>query len=192
MWCVRSFTHQRTWLFLLLLTKQWECGIFQVCVKFMFFNCLILKWNFSSQNIWIECRILSLNDIIVKWNHVTEKGISIYFFFLFNFRPQKENCGTWNQRFGRAPKVTWTHWIVWPVRCNCQACVGGTIFSLNYEAQITTPGPSCSRGWKHYLLDDSIGFGSICLLDSSIHPLNYWILVNFSLSLSQKKLFTLV
>ena len=122
-----------------------------------------------------------MSDIKFKWYHCEMKSCYwkrdlyfLFFGFVANFRPQKENCGTWNQRFGRAPKVTWTHWIVWPVRCNCQACVGGTIFSLFYEAQLTTPGSSCSQGWKYYLLDDSIGFGSICLLDSSIHPLNNW------------------
>ena len=154
------------------------------CVLSLFLNCLILEWNFLSQNIWIECQILSYH---CEMKSCYWKRDLYFLFFVANFRPQKENCSTWNQRFGRAPKVTWTHWIVWPVRCNCQACVGGTILSLFYEGQITTPGPSCSRGWKHYLLDDSIGFGSICLLDRSIHPLNILSLVNFSLSLCRKK-----
>lgn len=184
MWCVHSFTHLRTWLFLLLLTKQWECGIFQVCVKFVF------KLFDSRMKFFIPEYMDRMSDIKLSlWNEIMllKKGSLFSFFFVANFRPQKENCSTWNQRFGRAPKVTWTHWIVWPVRCNCQACVGGAILSLFYEGQITTPGPSCSRGWKHYLLDDSIGFGSICLLDRSIHPLNILSLVNFSLSLCRKK-----
>lgn len=82
MWCVRSFTHLRIWLFLLLLTKQWECGIFQVCVKFFF------KLFDSQMKFFIPEYMDRMSDIKFKWYHCEMKScywkrdLNSFFFLL--------------------------------------------------------------------------------------------------------------